>query len=157
MLFSRPALKTWGFIILHVGNILERNKNPSLTTEPSTYTHDSHSSRWCSKYLLLCTLALAELCTAELLMARPVLYGVGFIVGTNKSVFHRSNITFCIGCREKKTKLHSLLSFWAANLHLLPLPGAPGSLHSGSLGGLLKYASLDSRLAAVSVLSLIHI
>lgn len=132
VLFSRPALKTWGFIILQVGNILEHNKNPSLTTEPSTYTHDSHSSHWCSKYLLLCMLALAALRTAELLMARPALYGVGFIVGTNKSVFYRSSITFCIGCREKKAKLHSLLSFLVANLHLLPLPGAPGSLHSGS-------------------------
>lgn len=72
VLFSSLALKSWGFIILRVGNILEHNKKPALTTEPSTYAHDSHSSNWCSKYMLLCTLALAEPCVAELLTARPV-------------------------------------------------------------------------------------
>lgn len=44
VLFSRLALKIWAFIILRVGNILEHNKKPALTTKPNTYTHDSHSS-----------------------------------------------------------------------------------------------------------------
>lgn len=44
VLFSSLVLKPWGFIILHVENILEDNKKTALTKELSTHACDSHSS-----------------------------------------------------------------------------------------------------------------
>lgn len=42
MVVFKPSIKTWCFIILHVGDILEHNKCPALSAELSCFTHDLH-------------------------------------------------------------------------------------------------------------------